>query len=77
MKSCLVVDDSRIMRTLVMQSLTKTKLAEFTFVEAEDGADALAKFDPAKIDIVFADWNMLNMTGVEFVKKGAQIYQKS
>jgi two-component system, chemotaxis family, chemotaxis protein CheY len=65
----LVIDDSRIMRKMVMESLTKTNLAAFEYVEAEDGVDALSKFDPASVDIVFADWNMPKMSGIEFVHK--------
>ncbi len=65
----LVIDDSRVMRNMVMESLRRTQLAEFEFVEAEDGADAVTKFNPKVIDIVFADWNMPKMSGIEFVKK--------
>jgi two-component system chemotaxis response regulator CheY len=65
----LVIDDSRVMRNMVIQSLQKTKLSEFDFVEAEDGADALTKFNPNEFNIAFVDWNMPNMTGVEFVRK--------
>ncbi|MBN9120341.1 MAG: response regulator [Planctomycetes bacterium] len=67
--TALVIDDSRVMRNMVMQALQKARLATFTFIEAADGADGLAKFDPKTIDICFVDWNMPNMTGVEFVKK--------
>jgi two-component system chemotaxis response regulator CheY len=65
----LVIDDSRVMRNMVMQSLIKSRLAEFEFVEAEDGAVALGKFNPDEIDIAFVDWNMPNMTGIEFVRQ--------
>lgn len=65
----LVVDDSRVMRMMVMQSLRRSNLAEFRFTEAEDGVEALAKFDPEQTDIAFIDWNMPNMTGVDFVRK--------
>ncbi|AMV28031.1 hypothetical protein VT84_26740 [Gemmata sp. SH-PL17] len=65
----LVVDDSRIMRNMVMNALKQSRLATFEFTEASDGADALTKFDPTKFDICFVDWNMPNMNGVEFVKK--------
>jgi two-component system, chemotaxis family, chemotaxis protein CheY len=64
----LVVDDSRVMRNMVKTNLTKARLGEFEFVEAEDGADALTKFDDS-IDIAFVDWNMPNMTGIEFVRQ--------
>ncbi len=65
----LVVDDSGIMRKMVMKSLRQCELATFTFTEAVDGLDALEKFDPKQIDIIFLDWNMPNMTGMEFVKE--------
>ncbi|MBI1831596.1 MAG: response regulator [Planctomycetes bacterium] len=69
----LVIDDSGVMRKMVMKSLTEAKLAEFTFVEAEDGSDALEKLKAQEIDIAFVDWNMPNMTGVEFVKEVRKI----
>jgi two-component system chemotaxis response regulator CheY len=65
----LVVDDSRVMRSIVIRTLQQTNLAEWEFVEAENGADALARCDLAGIDIILADWNMPRMTGIEFVRK--------
>ena len=65
----LVIDDSRVMRSMVMQELRRSGLAEFEFTEAEDGADAVKKFHPGKIDIAFIDWNMPNMSGIEFVRR--------
>ena len=46
----LVVDDSGIMRKMVMRSLSESGLAGFTFEEAGDGVEALEKFDPARIN---------------------------
>ncbi len=63
----LVVDDSGIMRKMVMRSLTEAKLAEFTYTEAVDGQDGLDKFDPKVTNMIFVDWNMPNMTGIEMV----------
>jgi len=65
----LVIDDSRSMRRIVMKGLRHANLADFEFTEATDGADALAKFDPEQFDMCFVDWNMPNMTGIEFVRK--------
>lgn len=65
----LVIDDSRVMRNMVIQAVTKTRLAEFEFLEAGDGAEALAKFDTEQIDLAFVDWNMPNMTGIDFVRQ--------
>jgi len=61
----LVVDDSKIMRSAVKRALDQLMLADFEYVEAMDGKDALDKFTD-DIQIMFVDWNMPNMTGVEF-----------
>lgn len=63
----LVVDDSKIMRSAVKRALDQLMLADFEYVEAMDGQDALDKFNE-EIQIMFVDWNMPNMTGVEFSK---------
>ena len=62
----LVVDDSKIMRSAVKRALNNLMLAEFEYVDAKDGQDALEKFNNEDIEIMFVDWNMPNMTGVEF-----------
>jgi len=64
----LVVDDSGIMRKMVMRTLIESKLAIFNFTEAKDGLDALQKYDPQATDIIFADWNMPNLCGLDMVK---------
>jgi len=61
----LIVDDSKIMRSAVKRALNNLMLADFEYVDAKDGEDALGKFND-EIDIMFVDWNMPNMTGVEF-----------
>jgi len=65
----LVVDDSGIMRKMVMRSLREAELANFVFTEAVDGQDGLDKFDPDKMGMVFADWNMPNMSGIDMVRE--------
>jgi two-component system chemotaxis response regulator CheY len=69
----LVIDDSRVMRNMVMGSLRRTALAEFEFVEAGDGAEGLEKFQAESIDIAFVDWNMPNMSGIDFVRKARSL----
>ena len=64
----LVIDDSRILRGMVKEQLKKTELADFEFTEAGDGAEAIDIFDPDKVDIVFVDWNMPKMNGIEFAR---------
>ena len=67
--NALVVDDSGIMRKMVMRSLTQSGLANFTFTEACDGLDALEKFEDGKTNIMFVDWNMPNMSGIDCVRQ--------
>ncbi len=61
----LVVDDSATMRRIVLNSLQRIGYNDF--VEAEDGADALAKFD-GSIGMVITDWNMPNMSGTDLAR---------
>ncbi len=61
----LVVDDSATMRRIVVNSLRRIGYEES--VEASDGAEALANFD-SSIDFVITDWNMPNMSGLDFVR---------
>ncbi len=63
----LIVDDSKIMRSAVKRALNQLMIADFEYVEAKDGQDALDKFSD-DIQIMFLDWNMPNMTGLEFAK---------
>jgi two-component system chemotaxis response regulator CheY len=67
--NAMVVDDSGIMRKMVMRALSETGLAVFEFTEAKDGMDALEKFDPKSTEMLFVDWNMPNMSGIDFIKK--------
>ena len=67
--NALVIDDSGIMRKMVMRGLEEMGLCEFEFVEADDGAEGLKKFNPRAIDIIFVDWNMPNMDGMDMVRK--------
>jgi len=61
----LVVDDSATMRRILVNSLQRIGFAEC--VEAEDGRDALEKFD-AGISFVITDWNMPTMSGLAFIR---------
>ena len=58
----LIVDDSATMRRIIANTLGKLGYADV--VQAEDGVDALAKFD-ASISFVITDWNMPRMSGAE------------
>lgn len=63
----LVVDDFHTMRRIVINLLKQ--LGFSNVVEATDGREALDKVHSDKIDLVVSDWNMPNMTGIEFLKE--------
>lgn len=62
----LVIEDSPTVRTVILKLLRHSALADFEFVEAGDGMEALELFDPSQFDIISADWNMPRMSGVAF-----------
>jgi len=61
----LVVDDSITMRRIIINALQRIGYQDA--IEASDGKDALDKFD-GSIGFVITDWNMPNMSGVEFAR---------
>ncbi len=66
----LVVDDSRIMRNIVKNSLTSSKrFQEVNFHEAGDGVEAFAILEKHKIQLLLLDWNMPRLNGLDLVKK--------
>jgi two-component system chemotaxis response regulator CheY len=65
--SCLVVEDSPMMRQLLVFALARIKRIAVT--EAEDGVDALRKLASNKYDIILTDINMPVMDGLKLVKQ--------
>ena len=64
MKSCLIVDDSKVIRMVarkIMQELG------FETIEAADGQEALDECKSKLPDAVLLDWNMPVMDGLEFL----------
>ncbi len=64
MRTCLVVDDSTVVRKIARRILEEM---EFQVVEAEDGEKALEACKTAIPEAVLLDWNMPNMDGYEFL----------
>lgn len=64
MKSCLVVDDSSVIRKVARRILEDLS---FTITEAEDGQKALEKCQQQMPDGILLDWNMPVMDGLEFL----------
>ncbi len=63
----LVVDDSAVMRKLITRSIRQAGFGEAEIVEAEDGLVALDVARTELPDVIIADWNMPNMTGIEML----------
>lgn len=66
MKTCLVVDDSKVIRKVARHIL---ETLEFSVAEAGDGAEALAHCQRNVPDVILLDWNMPVMNGIEFLKR--------
>ena len=64
MRTCLVVDDSSVVRKIARRILEEM---DFEIVEAEDGEKALEACKRALPDAVLLDWNMPVMDGYEFL----------
>ena len=62
----LVVDDFATMRRIIKNILKQ--LGYENIAEAEDGKIALGVLESQNIDFIISDWNMPNMTGLEFLK---------
>ena len=66
MKTCLVVDDSKVIRKVARHILESLDLS---VSEAVDGQDALTQCEAAAPDVVLLDWNMPNMNGLELLQE--------
>lgn len=66
MKTCLVVDDSRVVRKVARRIVEDLG---FSCSEAEDGQQAYEMCRQAFPDVVLLDWNMPVMSGIEFLEK--------
>ena len=56
-KSVLVVDDSDMIRRLIIKSLRACS-NDIQVYEACDGLEAMDKFNSATIDLIVTDWNI-------------------
>jgi two-component system chemotaxis response regulator CheY len=66
MKTCLVVDDSRVIRKVARRILEDLA---FHVDEAADGLEALSACRKEMPDAILLDWNMPVMTGIDFLRQ--------
>jgi len=65
MKTCLVVDDSSVIRKVARRILEGL---DFQISEAENGEEAIEACRQHIPDAVLLDWNMPKMDGYEFLR---------
>ncbi len=66
MKTCLVVDDSRVIRKVARRILEELG---FEIAEASDGMEAIAWCRTAMPEAILLDWNMPVMDGITFLRE--------
>lgn len=64
-----VADDSSAMRMMVVRTLRQAGISADNIRQAADGAEAFDEISKKIPDLVLADWNMPNMTGIELLEK--------
>jgi len=70
MKSCLIVDDSKVVRIMARRIVEDLN---FDVDEAEDGQVALDHCMRQMPDVILLDWNMPVMSGIDFLRALRQI----
>lgn len=65
----LIVDDSRIMRNIVKNTLISLGYEESEFVEASNGVEAFLHIERNKFDFILLDWNMPMLNGLELIRR--------
>jgi len=65
----LIVDDSKAMRMIVTRTLRQAGFDNHDYLEACDGAEALAVIAAERPDLVLSDWNMPEVNGIELLQR--------
>lgn len=67
MVKIMLVDDAAFMRMMIKNALAQNGYSDF--IEAQDGVEAVKKYEEEKPDIVIMDITMPNMDGLQALKK--------
>jgi two-component system chemotaxis response regulator CheY len=65
----LVVDDSRTMRMILQRAIRQAGYRGLNVGEAENAMQALEKLRGEKPKLILSDWNMPEMSGLDFLKQ--------
>jgi two-component system, chemotaxis family, chemotaxis protein CheY len=63
----LLVDDSKTMRGIVQRAIRQAGFRGLSVGEAENGAQALEKLRGEQPRLILSDWNMPEMSGIDFL----------
>jgi two-component system chemotaxis response regulator CheY len=63
----LLVDDSKTMRGIVQRAIRQAGYRGLSVGEAENGAQALEKLRAEQPRLILSDWNMPEMSGIDFL----------
>ncbi len=66
MPSCLIADDSKIMRMLLAKIMENFG---YTVIEAEDGEDLMQQCEKDMPDLIISDWNLPLVDGIDVLYK--------
>ncbi|HEX6979940.1 MAG TPA: response regulator [Alphaproteobacteria bacterium] len=66
MKTCLIVDDSKVIRMVARRILEEL---DFSIIEAADGEMAMKACRTRMPDAILLDWNMPVMNGIDFLRE--------
>ena len=66
--NALIVDDSKAMRMIVKRTLGQAGFDDLSITEASNGKEAIELINSTSVDIVFSDWNMPEMNGIELLQ---------
>jgi two-component system chemotaxis response regulator CheY len=64
----LLVDDSKTMRVILQRAIRQAGYRTLAVAEAENGKDALDKMRGHSPRLVLSDWNMPEMSGIDFLR---------
>lgn len=64
----LVVDDSMVMRNIIRNTLLEKNIKGVEILEAPNGKKAFEMLDHDTFDLLFLDWNMPELDGLQLVK---------
>jgi len=65
----LIVDDSKVMRTIIIRTLKQAGYGAVSYVEAGNGIEALRAMREGSPDLMLLDWNMPDLNGIDLAEK--------